>query len=307
MLRTVIAIGLILLLGSSCESQEKRYSQDSPEIDIAKSLIKNYNDKTYDISIYADTSETRYNSTNGSLSPSEVIAYHQENDANFASRGFLDNEPEYEMIVNDDGEVWVNCWLDWKGELAANKEVITIPIHLTYQFKEGKIVREIGLWDRAPLLMALQKIATNNSMNADEKAIQATITNIAKAWNSNDVELINSNVAINLTRSDNGNVIARNPSEYGSFMELYHNAFPDFKVAIDNTVIQGNKAHLHWTCTGTNTGQFMENKPTGKEIKTHGYSIWTFNTAGKAIQEEAFYDNLVVYQQLGYTMPTLNN
>lgn len=47
----------------------------------------------------------------------------------------------------------------------------------------------------------------------------------------------------------------------------------------------------------------MGNPATGKKINAHGYSVWLFDKDGKAAQEDAFYDNLVVYQQLGYSMP----
>ncbi len=121
--------------------------------------FKNYNDKTYDVSIYADTSKTFYNSKDKSLSPSETIAYHQANDAIYSSRGFLAEDQEYEMVETDDGETWVNCWLDWKGTLTANNKEVDIPIHLTYRFVEGKIVREVGMWDGSEIALVLQELA----------------------------------------------------------------------------------------------------------------------------------------------------
>ncbi len=62
--------------------QEQRYTQQSPEIDTVKKLIKNYNDKTYDASIYADTSKTILQYQRQINVPSETIAYHKANDAN---------------------------------------------------------------------------------------------------------------------------------------------------------------------------------------------------------------------------------
>jgi hypothetical protein len=49
----------------------------------------------------------------------------------------------------------------------------------------------------------------------------------------------------------------------------------------------------------------MGNAPTNKKIVVHGLSIWKFDREGKAMQEDAYSDNLEVFQQLGYTMPTL--
>jgi hypothetical protein len=90
------------ILFAACQEQKQRYTQKSTEIETVKTLIKNYNDKTYDVSIYADTSKTFYNSKDKSLSPSETIAYHQANDSIYSSRGFLAEDQEYEMVETDD-------------------------------------------------------------------------------------------------------------------------------------------------------------------------------------------------------------
>jgi len=296
---SVLILAAILL--AACQQGPERYTQNSPEIDTVKKLIANYNSKTYDTSMYADTSKTLYNTKENPMSPAETIAYHQETDKTYKSRSFLDKDQEYEMVLTDDGNTWVNCWLYWQGTLAANNQQYSIPIHLTYQFVDGKIVEEVGHWDPSALVLAMQEIEKMNTMSVDEKAIHSAITNITKAWNTNDKEMMASGMTSNFTRTENGNTIAKNPKDYAGFMDIYHGAFPDFTVKIDKTFISGNKVYMNWTCTGTNTGSFMENQPTNKKIKTQGFSVWTFNKEGKAIQEDAFYDNLVVYTQLGIT------
>ncbi|MGB5500340.1 MAG: ester cyclase [Maribacter sp.] len=296
---SILILAAVLL--TACQQGPARYTQNSPEIDTVKKLIANYNSKTYDTSMYADTSKTLYNTKDNPMSPAETIAYHQETDKTYTSRSFLDKDQEYEMVLTDDGNTWVNCWLYWQGTLAANNQEYSIPIHLTYQFVDGKIVEEVGHWDPSALVLAMQEIEKMNTMSVDEKAIHSTITNITKAWNTNDKEMMASGMTSNFSRTENGNTIAKNPKDYAGFMDIYHGAFPDFAVKIDKTFISGNKAYMNWTCTGTNTGSFMENQPTNKKIKTHGFSVWTFNKEGKAIQEDAFYDNLVVFTQLGIT------
>lgn len=156
-MKKIILVGLAIILFTAC-NQKQRYTQKSSEIDMIKRLIENYNNKTYDTNIYADTSKTYYNTKENAMSPSETMAYHQENDANYASRIFMDKDQEYEMVVTDDGETWVNCWLDWKGTLAANNKEFTIPVHLTYRFVDGKIVREVGFWDPTEIVLALQEM-----------------------------------------------------------------------------------------------------------------------------------------------------
>ncbi len=164
-MKKLLLLGLAVILFAACQ-QEQRYTQQSPEIDTVKKLIKNYNDKTYDASIYADTSKTYYNIKDKSMSPSETIAYHKANDAMYSSREFVDKDQEYEMVKTDDGQTWVNCWLDWKGTLAGNGKEVMIPIHLTYQFVDGKVVREVGMWDPSEVVVDLQAM---NTMTAEKK------------------------------------------------------------------------------------------------------------------------------------------
>ena len=171
-MKKVIFMGTALILFIACQQAPVRYTQNSPEIDTVKQLIANYNAKNFDTSMYADSSETRYNSKDNPMSPSETMAYHQETDANYSSRGFLDEDQEYEMVITDEGETWVNCWLDWKGTLAANGKEVMMPIHLTYRFVDGKIVREVGMWDPTEIVLTLQAIeAMNNLPPEDNRAV----------------------------------------------------------------------------------------------------------------------------------------
>ncbi|MBT8238506.1 MAG: nuclear transport factor 2 family protein [Croceitalea sp.] len=158
-MKKLVALGCTVLLFIACQEGDKRYTQNSPEIDTVKQLIANYNSKTYDTSIFADSSKTHYNTKDNAMSAAEAMEFHKANDANYSSRGFLEKDQEYEMVVTDDGETWVNCWLDWQGTLAANGKVFDMPVHLTYQFVDGKIVREVGYWDASALALEMQSLA----------------------------------------------------------------------------------------------------------------------------------------------------
>lgn len=159
---------MAILALSACQQGPVRYTQDSPEIDTVKKLISNYNSKSFDTSMYADTSKTYYNTSKNHMSASEAMEYHKQTDVNYSSRGFQNENTEYEMVVSDNGETWVNCWLSWKGTLAANNKEIDIPMHLTYQFVDGKIVREYGYWDPSEIILELQKIEAEAKMAEQE-------------------------------------------------------------------------------------------------------------------------------------------
>ncbi len=168
-MKKIILLSIMAVLTlSACQQGPVRYAQDSPEIDTVKNLISNYNSKSFDTSMYADTSKTFYNTNKNPMSPGQAMDYHKQTDSNYASRGFQNDDQEYEMVVTDDGETWVNCWLQWKGTLAANNKAVEIPVHLTYQFVDGKIVREYGYWDPTEIVLELQKIEAEAKMAEKE-------------------------------------------------------------------------------------------------------------------------------------------
>lgn len=158
---------LAVLLITAC-NQDVRYTQNSPEIETFKAVIKDYDTKNYDnlANYYADTSKTSFNNTK--MDSKEVPEYHKANDVAFSSRGFIAKGQEFEMVKTDKGETWVNFWGDWEGTLSANGKVINVPIHLTVRFIDGKIVRDYGYWDGSELTLALQDIAMQAKAMTEE-------------------------------------------------------------------------------------------------------------------------------------------
>ena len=164
------------------------------------------------------------------------------------------------------------------GQLARyiGSKQLNIPVHLTAQFINGKIVREYGYWDNSPIVLAIQEIEAAKNMSVEEKTLKSSIETVVKAWNTNDKNLMASAMADNFVRTENGNVIAKGSAEYGTnLMDVFHGSFPDFKVKLNDYQITENKIHINWTCTGTNTKPFQGNPATNKAIVTHGHSIWT--------------------------------
>lgn len=183
----VLAITIVLLI--ACK-EEQRYTQDSLEIDTFKSVIKSYNDQDWEgmTTHYADTAKTFNNSSDIGLTLAEMVDYHKESLNNLSERGFLEKDQEYEMVVTDKGDTWVNFWGDWEGTLKTNGKKIKIPIHLTGQFKKGKIVRTSGNWDNAPMILALMEIeATNNLLPEENRAI---VNKMYQSFSQGDVPAV---------------------------------------------------------------------------------------------------------------------
>lgn len=304
-MKKLIIIGIIAFLFVACQSKApERYSTTGPEIDLVKQMVKDYEAGDWEtwITHFADTAKIHHNTwENISATPLEIRDNFKTNLSALSSYEFEDAPIYYEKVVTDEGKTWVNFWGNWKGVFASNGKEITFPVHLSINVEDGKVQEEFAMYNMADFVMEINNL---NNMSADEKAIQSSIQKVTEAWNKNDKSLFASVTVKDFVRNGNGIRMASNQSEYGGFMDLYHNAFPDFKVAINKTVITGNTAYVDWTVTGTNTGEFMGNPAVNKKIKTNGLSVWTFNPEGMAVQENAFSDNLEVYKQLGYTMPT---
>lgn len=167
-MKNIFLLGLAIVLIASCESNVKqRYTQQSPEIETYKKVISDYENQNWEALVghYVDTAKVLNNVTDDDAkSISEMIAVNREDASIFTSWGFMDDESEYEMVVTDKGETWVNFWSVWKGTLKENNKTYTIPAHITARFVDGKIVRELGYWD-------ISKIVADR-MQLKEKADQ---------------------------------------------------------------------------------------------------------------------------------------
>lgn len=172
-MKNLIFTGILLAFLTSCETNQ-RYTQKSPEIETVKSIINDYDTKNWEslTSHYADTAKVTFNN-NKPIDASELPSLHNQSDKFYASRGFLKDDFEIEMIVADDGKTWVNFWGTWKATLASSGKEFVIPIHLTYQFINGKVVKEYGYWDGTEITLAIQNSGENKNIVANAYSLFA--------------------------------------------------------------------------------------------------------------------------------------
>ncbi len=169
-MKKYLLIGLALALGMACKQEAPRYASASPEIDVIKALVADYEAGNWDAwtGHYADTAKLYHNTTE----PSSVA---QVRDGlgglleNVSSYGFQDQDQFYEMILDDQGETWVNFWGNWEGTLSANGKNLVIPVHLTLQLENGKIVEEHAFYNLAEYMAEL------NAINAQKMAEEAAM------------------------------------------------------------------------------------------------------------------------------------
>ena len=304
-MKKLFLLGLAITLFFACQKEQtQRYFSESPEIDSFKSSLTQYANGDWDAwsAHFADTTKFHVNSNKG-ISLEEFKNGQHEILSNFTSYGFLDKGSFIEMVLDSDDETWINYWGTWQGTLKANDKKIDIPVHITSRYIDGKVVDFYNYWDSAPLATELAEIEKVNNMPVEEKAIMTAINKVVEGWNAHDISNLRSLSTNKLTRTANGTVIANSIDEYETFMNTFVTGFPDFTVKLNNYDFKGNKLYIDWTVTGTHNGDFMGNAPTGKKIKTHGFSVWSMNKEGKFTREDAYYDNLDLFNQLGIAPP----
>lgn len=159
-MKNLIFMGLAIVLSLSSCNQKQRYTQQSSEIETLKAAISDYEAGNWEAfsKHFADTVKIYTNSEKNHLSIDQSIKLEKQNLVPFSSYKIKTSPSEFEMVVTDKGDTWVNFWGVWQGVLIANNQQVDVPMHMTLQFIDGKIVEEHDYYDSTPIRLALQKI-----------------------------------------------------------------------------------------------------------------------------------------------------
>jgi steroid delta-isomerase-like uncharacterized protein len=82
-------------------------------------------------------------------------------------------------------------------------------------------------------------------------------------------------------------------------VRAYMHAFPDLRVTVNSTTIDGHRLAEEWTSTGTHQGEFMGMAPTGRWIESYGALIVTCDDDGVVIEGAVYWNPLAMLRQLG--------
>ena len=83
---------------------------------------------------------------------------------------------------------------------------------------------------------------------------------------------------------------------------LYRTAAPDLAVPLQTIVGEGDTVLTRWAATGTNSGEFAGQAPTGKAFEIFGFWMHRFEN-GKIVEEWATWDTQDFLAQIGQTLP----
>ena len=95
---------------------------------------------------------------------------------------------------------------------------------------------------------------------------------------------------------------APGPQGLKDAMSMFHGAFPDLQVTIEDMIAEGEKVVARVTTRGTHQGEFMGIQATNKKIEIGEMHIVRF-AGGKMVEHWGQEDGLGMMQQLG-VIPT---
>lgn len=138
---------------------EVRYTTSSPEIEISKKALEAYLKADWEqwVTQYSDTAKIFHNDWDNYRDFNQVIDGHKAMLAYFSSYEFEEGRSIYEMIIDDEGKKWVNFWGLWRGTVKETGRKISIPVHITKNFVDGKNVEEYGFWNLSDMIEAIQE------------------------------------------------------------------------------------------------------------------------------------------------------
>ncbi len=94
----------------------------------------------------------------------------------------------------------------------------------------------------------------------------------------------------------------RGPEEMKEYVGMYHAAFPDFRVTLEDQVAEGEKVVNRWTAEGTHQGEFMGVAPTGNRVRFTGMHLSCIS-GGRLVESWQNYDSLGLLRQIGAVDP----
>jgi predicted ester cyclase len=88
-----------------------------------------------------------------------------------------------------------------------------------------------------------------------------------------------------------------NKEGFKQFIYLLWKAFPDIRIMFDEIIIEGNKVACRYNLTGTHKGEFVDLRPTDKQFRVNGMTVFSFRDA-KCIERWNLVDMMSLMEQL---------
>jgi steroid delta-isomerase-like uncharacterized protein len=119
-----------------------------------------------------------------------------------------------------------------------------------------------------------------------------------EAWSNGNVEVLDEVVAPAFKQHQYDRPSTR--EGFKAIIQEVRTAFPDLKVAVEDSVAADDKVWMRVTCRGTHLGQFKGLQPTGRRFEITEVHIGRFDN-GKAVEHWGVSDMSRLMEQLGIT------
>ncbi len=125
---------------------------------------------------------------------------------------------------------------------------------------------------------------------------------LEEAWNRGNVDIIDEVMAPNYARYMPGSDKPLSREGQKQRILAFRRAFPDWQLAVEDMIVEGDKVTFRMAGRGTHQGTFMGTPPTGKQVTVTAIDIARF-ADGKIVEQWGQMDMLGILQQLGVVPP----
>jgi hypothetical protein len=164
-MKKIITLALIVVLTGiiACQSEQtkKQYFEESSEIELVKKAVQAAEDgdaNTYR-SCYSDTARLWHNE-NWITEPGKTLDEQVKFFKNaWSTMQYYTYEDElWEMIIQNEGRVWVHFWANLHTRYIGDSLEINVPVHFAFSVIDNKIVYELGIFNEFPFYLAEQRM-----------------------------------------------------------------------------------------------------------------------------------------------------
>ncbi len=89
----------------------------------------------------------------------------------------------------------------------------------------------------------------------------------------------------------------RGREAFKAFLRDLHTGLPDASIEADQVLAEGNMVACHWTLEGTHDGPLFGVPPTGRRVRTHGFTVYAIED-GLVVREYGMGDSMGLMGQI---------
>ena len=132
-------------------------------------------------------------------------------------------------------------------------------------------------------------------MSEENKAIVRRL--IEDTWNKKNRSLIDEVIAPDYVGHNPGGDL-HGLDGARQLYDIYTTGFPDFNLAIEELMAEGDSVTVRWTFSGTHEGDLMGVPPSGNQVSVNAFGTFRI-TGGKIAEDHLLWDTLSLMQQVG--------